>query len=158
MDSNLAQKGFSLVELILIILIIGVLVAVATPRIGTITEDVNEKAVAERLLGDINLIRSMAMSQHDTTWLVVDQAQNQYSLYSGPTGSRVLIPDPETGDAITLDLDSAYSDVQITSVSFGGSSEVSFNWWGTPSSGGTIELNSGARTITLVAETGMVYE
>lgn len=158
MKAHASQYGFSLVELIMIIMIIGIIVVMAVPRIGNIIEDVNEKAATERLIGDLNLIRSMAISQHDTTWLVVDPAQNQYSLYSGPTGSRVLIPDPETGDAITLDLDSAYSDVQITSVSFGGSSEVSFNWWGTPSSGGTIELNSGARTITLVAETGMVYE
>jgi len=106
----------------------------------------------------LNYLRSMAISYHDTTWLVVDQAQNQYGLYIGPTaGTRVLIPDPQTGDSFVLDLDSAYQDVVISSVSFGGASEVSFNWWGTPSAGGTIVLN-GSRTITVIAETGMAHE
>lgn len=158
MISRDPAHGYSLIELILIISIIGILVSMAIPRVGNIMEGVNEKAVSDRLIQDFNLVRSMAVSQHDTTWLIVDQAQNQYGLWIGPSGSRVLIPDPNTGESIVLDLDSAYSGVQITSASFGGSSEVSFNWWGTPSSGGTIVLNGGSRTITLTAETGLVYE
>jgi len=151
-------QGFSLVELVLVISIIGILTAISTPKVNDIIENVREKAVVERLNEDLNYIRSMAISYHDTTWLVVDQAQNSYGLYIGPTaGTRVLIPDPQTGDSFVLDLDSAYQDVVISSVSFGGASEVSFNWWGTPSSGGTVVLNS-SRTVSLLAETGLAYE
>ena len=142
----------------MIISIIAILTVIAIPKLTTIVDDVSEKAVAARIIEDLNLLRSQAISQHDTTWLVVDQAQNQYGLYSGPdAGSRVLIPDPHTGESLVLDLDSAYTGVAITSASFGGSSEVSFNWWGTPSAGGTIVLNN-TRTLTLVAETGMAHE
>ena len=152
-----SKLGFSLIELAMIISIIGIVVVIALPKVGNIIDDVNEKAVADRLIEDLSLLRSIAISQHETTWLVVDQAQNQYGLWVGPSGSEVLIPDPETGESLVLDLDSAYSGVSISSVSFGGYPEVSFDWWGTPSSGGTLVLNS-TRTITLVAETGMAYE
>ena len=157
MKQPYSQRGFSLVELIMVISIISLVTVIALPKVGLVIDDVSEKAVSDRLIEDMNLLRGMAMSQHDTTWLVVDQAQNQYSLWVGPYASRVLIPDPDTGDSQVLDLDSAYAGVTISSVNFGGSSEVSFNWWGTPSSAGTIVIN-GTRTITLVAETGMVYE
>lgn len=140
------------------IAIMGILSAIAVPKLGNILDDVRAKAASERLIEDITFIRSRAISHHDTTWLVVDQLQNQYGIYVGPdAGSRTLIPDPQTGDAFVLDLDSAYTSVAITSVNFGGSSEVSFDWKGTPSSGGTILLNS-SRTLTLVAETGLIYE
>jgi len=151
------KSGYSIIELVLIISIIGVITVITIPKLGDIIEDVREKAVSERLIEDISFVRNMAISQHDTTWLVVDQAQNQYGLWVGPAGSRVLILDPHNGASAVLDLDIDYPGVYIDSASFGGSSEVSFNWWGTPSAGGGIVLNN-SRTLTLVAETGMIYE
>ena len=139
-------------------LILGILAGISVPKVGSIVEDINEKAVAERVIEDLSYLRNLAVSHHDTTWMVVNQAQNQYGLYVGPdAGSRVLIADPQSGDTFVLDLDSAYKNISISSVNFGGASELSFNWWGTPSSGGTIVLNS-SRTITVVGETGMIHE
>jgi|SaaInlStandDraft_5_1057022.scaffolds.fasta_scaffold10814_5 Tfp pilus assembly protein FimT len=147
-----------MVELILIISILGVLTVITIPKLDDIIDDVRAKAVSERMMEDLSFLRGMAISQHDTTWLVVNPAQNQYGLYTGPdAGSRVLIPDPQTGNSLVLDLDSAYTGVSISSANFGGVSEVSFNWWGTPSAGGTIVLNN-SRTLTLIAETGMAHE
>ena len=152
-----SKSGFSLIELILIISIIGLVTAIAFPRLGSIVNDVRTKAVSERLVEDINYLRSYAISHHDTTWLVVEPAQNRYALFVGPSAvSRALIPDPNTSELDTLDLDIEYEGVSISSANFGGSSEVSFNWWGTPSAGGSIVL--GSRTVTLVPETGMAYE
>jgi len=152
-----SKPGFTLVELVLIISIIGILSTIIIPKIGNIMDDVREKAVSERMVEDLNYIRSYAISHHDTTWLVVDAAQNRYALFVGPSAvSRSLIPDPHSLELDTLDLDIEYEGVSIASVNFGGSSEVSFNWWGTPSAGGSIVLDS--RTITLIAETGMAHE
>ena len=157
LKNNHQLLGFTLVELILIISIIGIIASIAVPKVGTLIEDVREKAVAERVVEDLNYIRNYAIAHHDTTWMVVDDTQNQYALFVGPSsGSRTLIPDPHTLASDTLDLDVDYEGVTITSVSFGGLKEVSFNYWGTPSSGGSISLDT--RTITLIAETGMAHE
>ncbi len=151
------ESGFSLIELILIIMIIGILTGITVPKVTAILDDVREKAVAERLVEDLNYLRSYAISHHDTTWLVVDDTENRYAMFVGPSSiSRTFIPDPQTLVSDSTDLDEEYEGVTITSVNFGGSKEVSFNYWGTPSSGGTISLDS--RTITLVSETGMAHE
>lgn len=145
-------------EMVMVIAIIGIIMAISVPKAFDLVTNMRKKAVSERLVEDINFIRGYAMSNHDTTWLVVSQALNQYGLYSGPTaGTRVLIPDPHTGASGVLDLDIDYEGVSITSVSFGGGSELSFDWWGTPSEGGTVVMNSD-RTITVIAETGMAHE
>lgn len=152
------QTGFSLIELVLVMMIIGIITVITIPKVFGIIGGVTEKAVAERLIEDLSYLRNYAIANHDTTWLVVDAAQNQWGLYSGPSAlSRSLLADPLTGESLVLDLDDDYSGVTISSVSFGGSAEVSFNYWGVPSSGGTVEL-SNIRTITLIAETGMVHE
>ena len=157
MQHKTSKAGFSFVELALIITIMGVLSVIALPKIDNIIEDVREKAVVERIIEDLNYIRNFAISRHDTTWMVIDDTENQYALFVGPSsGSRTFIPDPETLESDSLDLDEDYEGVTITSVSFGGLKEVSFDYWGTPSSGGTISLDS--RTITLIAETGMAHE
>jgi len=142
----------------MVIVIMGIITAISLPKAFELVSNVREKAVSERLIEDLSYLRNYATSYHDTTWLVVSQIDNQYGLYVGPSAlSRVLIPDPQTGESVVLDLDTEYAGVSVSSANFGGSSEVFFNWWGTPSAGGTIVLN-GSRTITLVAETGMAHE
>ena len=157
MKQPYSQRGFSLVELVLIITIIGVISVITIPKVGDIIGEVREKAVAERLVEDLNYVRNYAISHHDTTWFVADATTNRYALFVGPSaGSRTLIPDPETGELDTLDLDEDYPGVTISSASFGAGSEVSFNYWGTPSNGGSIVLDT--RTVTIEPETGMAYE
>ncbi|MCF7827289.1 MAG: prepilin-type N-terminal cleavage/methylation domain-containing protein [Candidatus Marinimicrobia bacterium] len=153
-----SKSGFTILELALVIAILGIISAISVPKIGEIITAVQEKAVAERMIEDLSYLRSLAVSHRDTTWMVVNQAQNQYGLYTGPNaGSRTLLADPQSGEYFILDLDSAYQNIFISSVNFGGSSEIAFNWRGRPSSGGSIVLNS-SRTITVIPETGMAYE
>ena len=150
--------GFSIIELVLVISIMGILTVIAVPKIFNLITDVKEKAVTERLIEDLSLLRNHAINYRDTTWLVVDVGLNRYGLYSGPNAlNRSLLTDSYSGDSALVDLTSEYEDVSISAVDFGGGSEVYFNWWGIPSSGGSITLNN-SRVITLIAETGLAYE
>jgi len=152
------ERAFTLVELILVLSILGILSAVIIPKIGGRFEDVRVDLLTDRMHAELEYVRQYAITNHDTTWFVVNEAGNEYGIYVGPSaGTRVLLADPHTGTAAVVDIDSEYDGVSITASDFGGSDEVSFNWWGVPSSGGSITLN-GTRTLTLVAETGTIYE
>jgi len=151
------SPGFTLVELITIMAILGVISVIAISKFGTIEYDVTQRVVADRFLEEIKYVRNYAITQHDTTWLVMDETNNQYGIYSGPTAlTRVLIPDPHSTTAAVIDLDDEYNQVSFTS-DFGGSDEVYFNWWGEPSSGGQIVIN-GDITLVLESGTGIIYE
>ena len=152
------QRGFSMVELVLVMMIMGILTSLAVPKVFSLITDVEERTVTERLVEDLTYLRNYAITYHDTTWLVVDVGSNQYGLYVGPDAlSRTLIPDPMTGSSAVVDLGTEYDNTSITSASFGGSAEVSFNWWGVPSSSGSVVIN-GDQTIQVVAGTGLAYE
>jgi prepilin-type N-terminal cleavage/methylation domain-containing protein len=58
------QKGFTLIELIITIIILGVLAAVVTPRIGTSADDtrrIQVKTIAEEVMGRIEAFRATSM-------------------------------------------------------------------------------------------------
>lgn len=153
----LHSLGFTTLELVLVIMILGIISAISVPRIASIVSDVEVKGAAERILDDLNFARNYAITHKDTTWFVGNVASNQYGIYAGPDpGSRTLIEDPYTGESAVVDFDTEYDAVSFSTINFGGSDEVSFDWRGSPSSGGIIVFNS--RTITLVPGTGVAYE
>lgn len=154
---SIPTNGFTLTEVIIVILIIGIIASQVVVKFGDLQSRVNSKAVSDRLTEEIAYTRNYAATKHDTTWVVFDVASNAYGLYVGPTaGTRVLIPDPHENVAGVVDLDDEYTGVTLTSADFSGSSEVSFNWFGEPSSSGTIVIN-GSTQLNLEAGTGVLY-
>ncbi len=154
---NRNRKGFSMIEMLTVMAIVGILSAIMVPKYVDTVQGLRLLAAGEKMVDDLKYIYNYAITQHDTTWMVVDIPNNRYAIFSGPTvASRTLLYDPSTNDTAYVELDTFFPGIKITSVNFGGSSEVMFDWWGTPSSGGTIELDS-TYTITVVAETGYIY-
>ncbi len=151
-------QAFTLIELILVMMVIGILSVIIVPKAGNLITNMRLKAAGSKLHDDLTYIYDYAVSKHDTTWLVVNITENSYGIFSGPSESeRELILDPSTNRQSFIDFDEEFSGVQITSVNFNGGGEFFYNWWGTPSSGGQIVLNN-SKIINVVPETGYVYE
>ena len=151
-------SGFSLVELIMVMAILGIVSVITIPKMGNLIISMRLKAAGDKLIDDLRYIHDFAIARHDTTWLVVNTVDNSYGIYSGPSvATRQLILDPSTNQQAVVDFDIDYKGVQITSVNFGGSNEFFYDWWGSPSNGGQIVL-SNSKTIEVVSETGYVYE
>jgi len=152
------SSGFTLLEIILVLLIVGILSAIVVPKMTGLITNMRLKAAGEKIMDDLRYIYSYAVTHRDTTWLVVNVNDNSYGIYSGPSSSqRQLLLDPSTNQKALIDLDVAYPGVFISAVNFGGSNEVYFDWWGTPSNGGKIVLNN-SKTILVTPNTGYVYE
>jgi len=150
-------SAFTLVEVILVITVIGIIFAIFIPKVGDLVDNMRLKAARDKIKDDLRYIYSSAIARHDTTWFVVDVAQNRYGIYVGPSSTnRTLLLDPARNEASLLDLDDDYSGVVLTAANFGGSSEFYFDWWGTPHDEGLIVLN-GTDTI-FISGTGTIYE
>lgn len=156
--STTKNRGFSLVELIMVMVIMAILAAMIVPRFINVIESLRVRNAVEKIKDDIRYIRDYAVARHDTTWFVVDLSTNSYGIYSGPSsGDRTLIVDPSTNLQQIVDISALYTDVVITSVNFGGNQEMFFDWWGTPGNGGDIVINNSI-TIKIEAKSGYVYE
>jgi len=143
------QKAYSLAELILVVMFIGILAAIAVPRINfAIISKQKVDTVAETILTDMRRTRRLAIS---------DAATNTTGFEMRLTGSN-----PYTGYEIwnrqtstLVDSHSFDSDITCTA----DSKYFRFGPMGNAvASGTTIKISSGGRSlaITLVSATGMV--
>ena len=148
-----ATPGFSLTELIVMIVLIGIFGAMAMTRTNTGLTTIQVQIAIDQITTDIDYSKSMAFARHDTITLVFSTTLEQYTIYNGPDGSRSAITDfPNSTNGIISFDQSDFIEVNITSANFGGSSELQFLPLGDPKSGGSIVLNS--KTISVEPVTG----
>lgn len=149
--------GFTLMEIIIVIVIIGILSFIGIARFQNTIDSINLKVASDKLRDDLRYVRNFAVNNHRNTWFNIDISSNSYSygIYATPPlGDPQTLIDPSADQPAIIDLDD-YNGVSITSETFGGG--FYYNWLGTPSIGGQVVLNN---TITIVVEeeTGYIYE
>ena len=148
-----ATPGFSLTELIVMIVLIGIFGAMAMTRTSTGMTTIQVQIAIDQITTDIDYSKSMAFARHDTITLVFSTPLEQYTIYNGPDGSRSAITDfPNSTNGIISFDQSDFIEVNITSANFNGSSELQFLPLGDAKSGGSIVLNS--KTISVAPVTG----
>jgi type II secretory pathway pseudopilin PulG len=143
-------------ELALVLSIIAVLAAVASPQYASALARYRADAAARRVVADLNRARSEARASSDTCTVIFDDKTSSYALL----GVESL---DHPGDAYVVSLISAPYQVAIAWVAFddptsNGDSdqEVIFDGHGRPDSGGTVVISVGleSRAITLDATSG----
>lgn len=150
------RMGFTLVELVLVMLILGITSFIVVPKFTTAVDTVKLDNARHKLADDIRRARHYAIDHHDTTWVIVNVDENNYGIYVGNTDNLELIPDPQTNTQHLIDFDDAdFEGVDLTAVDFNNTDRLYFNYWGEPSSGGTVTLNQ-TTIITVTEKTGHV--
>jgi len=145
--------GFSLTELIVMIVLIGIFAAMAMTRTSTGMTSIQVQIAIDQITSDIDYSKSMAFARHDTITLVYSTNLEQYTIYTGPDGSRSAITDfPNSINGVISFNQSDFVEIDITSANFGGLEELQFFPLGDPKSGGSIVLNS--KTISVAPVTG----
>ena len=146
-------SGFSLMELIVIIILIGIFAAMAMTRTKSGLATIQEQIAIDQITSDMDLAKSMAFARHDTITLVFSTSQESYTVFNGPDNARTPVgdfPNSENG-LISLD-NSTLRELDIQSVNFNGSSELQFLPLGDLKYGGSIALNT--KTISVEPVTG----
>lgn len=133
-------KGFTLIEVIMVIVIIGILVSVAIPRFNSFYA-VKFSGAIKKVVSDIRYVQSLAISRHETCRIVFDSLNNTYSVY---LANNSLAIDPFTRGSLQINFNTSpqYNGIDITSVNFGGTNTLRFTWEGVPQDGNGTNLSA----------------
>ena len=165
------RRGFTLVELVIVIVVIGILSFVTTAAITTVIKSIQLNSAADKLVSDIRYAHTMA--NVTATWYGVSfevNPVNRYSIFTTNTTGTIdtIVNNPaKNGTAFTINLKSDYN-VLISGVTIeGGGKKILFQPLGTPymstssiiSSESVVTLYLGAtKTIRITRNTGRIYK
>lgn len=144
-----AEAGFSLIELTLVTVIIGIVAAMAMPRYADALTRYHADAAAQRIVVDLARAQShaKATSRSTTVWFGTEMDR-----------VKILELTNRDGDVSTYAtaLDAEPYFANLTSADFGGDEYIIFDGYGQPDSGGTATLRCGGvqRILTINATTG----
>lgn len=140
-----SNAAFTLVELVVVLLVMGILAGVATPRFGQALVQTEIDAAARRLAADLRYARSEALRTSVPQAVEFLTTANSYSL------PGVADPDhPSEEYAIDLPAD-AYG-TEILDADFAGSGVVTFGVHGFPSSAGSVTLVLGGEQVVVACD------
>ena len=156
------QHGFTLIELIIIIVLLAIMAAVAIPRMGDVTS-MKAAATAEKLKSDIRYAQELAMTQNRSYRVYFNTSPapaSGYAVVNNANGNGTwgeageFAPDPSGKGNLSVTLNSGdYAGVTASS----SVNPIEFNSLGRPTGGATtITVSPGSYTITISAETGAV--
>ena len=152
-DLKIACSGFTLSELIIVIMLIGIFASIGMTRTRTGITTIRTQVAIDQITADIDLLRSMAFAKHDTLTMVCSTVNDLYTIYTGPDNSRDIVTSfPNSTNGVVSFQSASFTDVDITAASFGSQPEIQFLPLGDLKSGGTITING--YTITLQDLTG----
>jgi prepilin-type N-terminal cleavage/methylation domain-containing protein len=148
------ERGFTAIELILVIVILGILAAIAYPRFQGLP-GIRVSAAAQAIAADIRYAQSQAVSTAYNYKVYFYASTNSYSVYqvNRSSGAETIISNPLKAGNYPVALNTDYPGVTI-----GADYTVEFDYLGAPDGGGSVTLSGGGNsmTISVLANTGRV--
>jgi prepilin-type N-terminal cleavage/methylation domain-containing protein len=152
---KLQRRGLSMIELVLVLLVIGLMAAVATPRFSDSLRVTQLESAAQQLAAHIDYLRAVAMNEGRTVDLICDNSDSTYQSDSVDFPERI-------GDRLLVSLPRDYDPTFSLRANFDSSTTLSFDLEGVPHVGaipltrGRITLRSGNDRfrVTIASGTG----
>lgn len=143
------RKGFSLVELVVVILMLGILAAVAVPVFFDL-DDYRERSAYDETAGALRYAQKLAVGSGCDVRVVINSNSYRLQQRSGAIAAGATCPTGSFSDITGFPVTgSHFSNVSLTP------STLTFDAMGRSSSNATITVGA-AQTISVVAATGAV--
>ena len=132
------SKGFSLIELIIVMTILGIIIAASSARLRDITVNARISSAVNQITTDIDQAKTMSMGKRKQIKIIFNQNNESYTIYES---GQVYTDYPGSDNGVVSLSDSNSSGVDITSINLDGSNVLTFTKWGNCMQSGTIILN-----------------
>ena len=140
------SNGFSLIELVVIIMVLGILAAVASTRMKDVTGGVSVSVAINQITSDLDLIKELSLASHENMSIVFNDITNSYTIKQG---GNIMVDYPGSENGIVDISDGNLSNVSIASSNL----TLNIDKWGNYLNGGIITLN-GTHNISVSSLTG----
>lgn len=161
------RRGFTLVEILAVVAILGIAAAVILPQIGN-RDDLRAISTAREVMADLSYAQSQAVSTQKAQYVRFDTTSNRYDLLKQISPSDVYMTHPVNGGTFSVPLGAGRKDdtkyVVLDQITFDGRTVLMYDEMGTPywydtttqTSGamaaGSIRLKSNAYTVTITIQ------
>ncbi len=145
------RSAFTLVELVMILLIIGIIAAIAMPRLATGQSRYLVDSAARRITADLDRARTQAVASSRSVSIVFDVAASSYNI----AGLEAL--DRRARNTVVQLSQEPYK-ARFAQVNFDGSTTLTWDGFGTASASGSITVSVGTdqRLITIDQSTSVI--
>jgi prepilin-type N-terminal cleavage/methylation domain-containing protein len=163
------RKGFTVVELVIVLLVAGILAVVAGAAISSAMKGIQLSSAADRLASDLRYAQTLA--NNTGTWYGISfevHPLNQYTIYTTNGTVDTIVENPaKLGSLFIINLENEHG-VRISSAEIAGGNKVEFSPLGTPyndkmgtalSNEGVVTLarDSAIKTVRITPNTGRIY-
>jgi prepilin-type N-terminal cleavage/methylation domain-containing protein len=136
------RPGFTMIEIVIVVLILGILSAVAAPRYLDTLAHYRTDATAKRIVADLQVAKRRAQHSSSSQTIVFHVDENRYEITTMKDMNHSQeVYEHRLGEGVSV--------AKLVSASFGGSNTLVFDIYGKPSSAGTIVFNAGGRDQTV---------
>ncbi|MFH1398049.1 MAG: GspH/FimT family pseudopilin [Candidatus Omnitrophota bacterium] len=157
--NNKKVRGFTIIELTIVILIIGILAVLTLPRFGSFYE-IKLHGAVKKVISDIRYAQQLAISSHSD--YRVNFSGNSYNVRWVTDGAYAISPFTRGNLAIDFNTDQQYKGITISNPSFAGTTDLRFNWQGNPLGGtggdlitpGQVTFSYQGNSLTIYVEPG----
>jgi prepilin-type N-terminal cleavage/methylation domain-containing protein len=143
------NRAFTLVELVMVLVLVGVLAAVAAPRFARANANYRADLAARRIAADLAFAQRKARASSKQVTVSFAVATHSYQLVNVSDLDR-------SSQTYIVKLSAEPYGASLLTADFAGAAQVVFDGYGTPSAAGAVTLRAGGvqRTVTLDAVTG----
>ena len=149
------SKGFSLVELIIVMAIIGIVLAIASPSFYKYRQNTNLKEAARDLAGDISFWRQTSVAENVRYRIVFDQPSNSYTIQRESPANSGTYVDVSTKSPASISSAIIIMDGASAPSFTGGVAYITIQPRGTMSAG-TVSLQHTSRLSTSTITTNLM--